>query len=87
MKGHVGGRDQPGVATSGPPSGPARRAVGRAYVYSVTLTLLANGCQDSASIELIDFCLQDSVYFPTAFTPDGDLVNDRFVACRRHRKL
>ncbi len=47
-------------------------------VYTVTLTLLANGCQDSASISLIDFCQQDSVYFPTAFTPDGDLVNDRF---------
>ena len=60
------GADQPGALLSEP------------GVYSVTLTLLANGCQDSASIELIDFCLQDSVYFPTAFTPDGDLVNDRF---------
>ena len=49
-----------------------------AGIYTVTLTLLANGCQDSASIELIDFCPQDSVFFPNAFTPDGDLVNDRF---------
>jgi len=46
--------------------------------YTLTLTLLSNGCQDSASISLVDFCQQDSVYFPTAFTPDGDLVNDRF---------
>lgn len=46
--------------------------------YSVTLTLLSNGCQDSARIEVVDFCPQDSVFFPTAFTPDGDLVNDRF---------
>ena len=60
------GESQPGALLSEPGT------------YSVTLTLLANGCQDSASIELIDFCLQDSVYFPTAFTPDGDLVNDRF---------
>ena len=47
-------------------------------VYTVTLTLLSNGCQDSASIVLTDFCQQDSVYFPTAFTPDDDLVNDDF---------
>lgn len=60
------GEDQPGALLS------------EAGSYSVTLTLLSNGCQDSASIELIDFCPQDSVYFPTAFTPDGDLVNDRF---------
>ena len=46
--------------------------------YTLTLTLLANGCQDSASINLVDFCQQDSVYFPSAFTPNGDLVNDRF---------
>lgn len=49
-----------------------------AGIYTITLTLIANGCQDSASIELIDFCPQDSVFFPNAFTPDGDLVNDRF---------
>lgn len=60
------GSDQSGILLS------------EAGVYSVTLTLLANGCQDSASIEVIDFCPQDSVYFPTAFTPNGDLVNDRF---------
>ena len=47
-------------------------------VYTVTLTLLSNGCQDSASIVLTDFCQQDSVYFPSAFTPDNDLVNDDF---------
>lgn len=47
-------------------------------MYSLTLTLLSNGCQDSASISLVDFCAQDSVYFPTAFTPDGDQVNDDF---------
>jgi len=47
-------------------------------VYTVTLTLLSNGCQDSASITLTDFCQQDSVYFPTAFTPDDDSVNDDF---------
>ena len=47
-------------------------------VYSVTLTLLSNGCQDSASITLTDFCQQDSVYFPSAFTPDDDSVNDEF---------
>lgn len=47
-------------------------------VYTLTLTLLSNGCQDSASIEVIDFCPQDSVYFPSAFTPDGDMVNDTF---------
>ena len=60
------GGDQPGALLSD------------AGVYTVTMTLLANGCQDSASIELIDFCTQDSVFFPNAFTPDGDLVNDRF---------
>jgi gliding motility-associated-like protein len=60
------GGDQPGALLS------------EAGIYTVTLTLLANGCQDSASIELIDFCPQDSVFFPNAFTPDGDLVNDRF---------
>ena len=60
------GGDQPGALLS------------EAGVYSVTLTLLANGCQDSASIELVDFCPQDSVFFPNAFTPDGDLINDRF---------
>jgi len=60
------GSDQPGALLS------------EAGTYSVTLTLLVNGCQDSASIELIDFCPQDSVYFPTAFTPDGDMVNDFF---------
>ena len=37
--------------------------------YTVTLTLNSNGCQDSASIAVVDFCQQDSVYFPTAFTP------------------
>jgi len=58
------GANQPGALLS------------EAGTYTVTLTLLANGCQDSASIELIDFCPQDSVYFPTAFTPDGDLIND-----------
>ena len=44
----------------------------------MTLTLLSNGCQDSASITVTDFCQQDSVYFPSAFTPDDDLVNDDF---------
>lgn len=47
-------------------------------LYTVTLTLLSNGCQDSASITLTDFCQQDSVYFPSAFTPDDDSVNDDF---------
>ena len=47
-------------------------------VYTVTLTLLSNGCQDSASISMVDFCQLDSVYFPTAFTPDEDGVNDEF---------
>ena len=47
-------------------------------LYTVTLTLLSNGCQDSASITVTDFCQQDSVYFPSAFTPDDDLVNDDF---------
>ena len=47
-------------------------------IYTVTLTLLSNGCQDSASIALVDFCAQDSVYFPSAFTPDEDTVNDEF---------
>ena len=60
------GGDQPGALLA------------EAGVYTVILTLLANGCQDSASIELIDFCPQDSVFFPNAFTPDGDLVNDHF---------
>ena len=68
------GADQPGALLSEP------------GVYSVTLTLLANGCQDSASIELIDFCLQDSVYFP-AFTPDGDWSATVRWLRRRHWKL
>lgn len=46
--------------------------------YMLTLTSLSNGCQDSASISLVDFCSQDSVFFPTAFTPNGDEVNDGF---------
>ncbi len=52
--------------------------LGSEGIYTVTLTLLSNGCQDSASIALVDFCAQDSVYFPSAFTPDEDTVNDEF---------
>ena len=46
--------------------------------YTVTLTLNSNGCQDSASIAVVDFCQQDSVYFPSAFTPNEDDINDGF---------
>lgn len=52
--------------------------LGNEGTFTVTLTLLSNGCQDSASISLVDFCAQDSVYFPSAFTPDEDSVNDEF---------
>lgn len=70
---------QPGVSYSWSMGGDQPGALlSEEGTYTVTLTLLSNGCQDSASIELVDFCPQDSVFFPTAFTPDDDLINDTF---------
>ncbi|MBL7924669.1 MAG: gliding motility-associated C-terminal domain-containing protein [Bacteroidia bacterium] len=43
-------------------------------VYTVEVTR-SNGCRRSASLEVQEIC-EPSVYVPSAFTPDGDGLND-----------
>ncbi len=45
-------------------------------VYSVTVNR-ANGCRRTASLEVMEIC-EPTVFVPSAFTPDGDGLNDIF---------
>jgi len=45
---------------------------------SIIVTHLQSACTDSVTMNVVDFCPSDSVFFPTAFTPNEDQVNDFF---------
>jgi len=52
-----------------------QRTINKAGVYFVKITT-ADSCTASDTIKVINDC--GDVYFPSAFTPNGDLINDAF---------
>jgi gliding motility-associated-like protein len=48
--------------------------------YTVIVTLNPGGCKDSASVKISNLSNCDDIYFPNAFTPNADLINNNFGA-------
>jgi gliding motility-associated-like protein len=52
-----------------------QRIISKAGVYFVKVTT-TDGCTSGDTIKVVNDC--GDVYFPSAFTPNGDLINDAF---------